>query len=82
MTEQMITGINQEEWRSISEYANYQVSNIGRVRNRKKDIILNPSTSNNGYLVINLYNKGIEKSASCIVLSPKDFSKIPKTNQM
>ncbi len=35
-----MTGIINEEWRSISEYINYQVSNIGRVRNANTGRIL------------------------------------------
>ena len=31
-----------EEWRSIDGYLNYQVSNIGRVRNANTGIILRP----------------------------------------
>ncbi len=38
-----ITGIINEEWRSVSGYANYQVSNIGRVRNVKTEKILKPN---------------------------------------
>ena len=38
----MITGIINEEWRSVSGNANYQVSNIGRVRNVGTERILKP----------------------------------------
>ena len=31
-----------EEWRSIDGYLNYQVSNLGRVRNSKTGRILKP----------------------------------------
>jgi len=41
MTEQtIITGIINEEWRSISGYINYQVSNLGRIRNIRSGRIL------------------------------------------
>ena len=39
MTE-LITGIINEEWRSISGYINHQVSTIGRVRNTSSGRIL------------------------------------------
>ena len=78
MTEQMITGIIQEEWRSISEYANYQVSNIGRVRNIKNERILTPSTSNRGYLVINLYKKGIRQLHLVHRLTAQEFLENPE----
>lgn len=38
-----MTGIINEEWRSINSYLNYQVSNIGRVRNVKTSKILKPN---------------------------------------
>ena len=56
MTEQtMITGIIQEEWRSISEYMNYQVSNLGRIRNIRAGKNLKLRTAPSGYLTISLY---------------------------
>ena len=45
-----------EEWRTISGYPNYQVSNLGRLRNQKTDYILNPSTDRKGYLYAGLWN--------------------------
>ncbi len=53
----MITGIINEEWRSISEYGNYQVSNIGRVKNVETHRILKPSIIKNGYCQIGLYKE-------------------------
>ena len=47
-----ITGIINEEWRSISEYGNYQVSNIGRVKNVDTHRILKPNIRQNGYYQI------------------------------
>jgi hypothetical protein len=46
-----------EEWRSISGYLNYQVSNIGRVRNTSGHI-LKHNKSNQGYLDLKLYLNG------------------------
>ncbi len=45
----MNTGIINEEWRSISGYVNYQVSNIGRVRNATTGLVLKEQISNVGY---------------------------------
>ena len=50
------TGISNEEWRNISEFPNYQVSNIGRVRDSITGRILRPSNTN-GYLLINLRHR-------------------------
>ena len=52
-----ITGIINEEWRSVSGNANYQVSNIGRVRNVKTEKILKPRVGGSGkcYFIVALY---------------------------
>ena len=42
-----------EEWFSISDYINYQVSNIGRVRNTTGSIF-SPSADTGGYLHVRL----------------------------
>ena len=47
-----------EEWRSIDGYINYQVSNIGRVRNANTGRMLKQSLNNNGY-----YYGGLTKEA-------------------
>jgi hypothetical protein len=44
-----------EQWRTIDNYSNYQVSNFGRVRNVGTDRILIPSILKNGYRQIGLY---------------------------
>ncbi len=47
----MITGIINEEWRSISGYVSYQVSNIGRVRNSTTGRILKAQITSGYYRV-------------------------------
>ena len=47
-------GIVNECWRSVSGHINYQVSNIGRVRNAITGRILKPDTSGRGYFTIRL----------------------------
>jgi hypothetical protein len=49
----------QELWREIDGFANYSVSNIGRVRNDQTDRVLQPQLSN-GYYRVGLRNHGIE----------------------
>jgi len=51
-----LTGIINEEWRSIDGYLNYQVSNIGRVRNITTGRILKPVETTGGYLQVSLMN--------------------------
>ena len=60
-TTTLLTGIINEEWRSISEYINYQVSNIGRIRNISTGRILKPRSETNGYLRICLCENSIKK---------------------
>ena len=45
-----------EEWKDIADYE-YQVSNLGRVRSLKRNIIMKPRKDKYGYLYVNLYNK-------------------------
>ena len=52
---QPITGIINEEWRSVSGNANYQVSNIGRVRNVKTERVLKPPVEEAGHSGICFY---------------------------
>ncbi len=59
---------NIEEWKTIEEFSDYQISNFGRVksfknRNGKKERILKPSRdkSGNGYLFVNLCKNGKRK---------------------
>ena len=74
MTEpKMIIGIIQEEWRSISGYANYQVSNIGRVRNIKSGRILKPGSDKYSYLLVYLYNKQNRKTCKVHRLVAQEF---------
>ncbi len=56
-----MTGIINEEWRSIDEYINYQVSNIGRVRRADTGKILKPKILKNGYYQVGLYKDGKQK---------------------
>lgn len=49
-----------EEWRTIKDYENYQVSNLGRVRNIKTGKILKPANLK-GYCRVELFKSGIGK---------------------
>ena len=39
-----------EEWRPISGYDNYQVSNLGQIKNTKTGRILKPDITSGGYV--------------------------------
>jgi len=47
-----------ECWRSINNYLNYQVSNVGRVRNGNTGRILKPGTRGKCYLCVSLCENG------------------------
>ena len=47
-----------EEWRSIDGNIDYQISNIGRVRNCKTGKILKPSLRKDGYYMVGLSYEG------------------------
>lgn len=51
-----------EVWRDIDGYENkYQISNYGRIRSVKKNIILKPMVATNGYLVACLWKDNKQK---------------------
>lgn len=43
-----------EKWKTITEATNYEISNLGNVRNTKSGQILNPGISGNGYKQVSL----------------------------
>lgn len=43
-----------EQWKTIIEATNYEVSNLGNIRNTKSGQILNPGVSGNGYKQVSL----------------------------
>ena len=56
-----------EQWKSVKDYENYQVSNFGRVKRlgnnkNKKEKLLKPQKNNNGYLHVGLSKNGIKKT--------------------
>lgn len=53
-----------ERWKLIEDYPNYEVSDMGRVRNMKTGKVLRPCKANTGYLMVNLYEDEKHKFAS------------------
>ena len=49
---------NREKWKSVNGYANYEISNCGRVRNATTERMLKSSDDGRGYLKINLPKEG------------------------
>ena len=54
-----------EEWRDISDFPNYKVSNLGRILNIKRNRILNLSPNNHGYIQVFLYKNGKGYAKNC-----------------
>lgn len=50
-----------EIWKNIEEATNYEVSNLGNIRNTKSGQILNPGVSGNGYKQVSLKMKDTGK---------------------
>lgn len=46
--------ITNEEWKDIKDFINYQVSNLGRVRNKTRGNILSPNNNGSNYLSVQL----------------------------
>ena len=54
-------GIINEIWRTITGFVNYQVSNIGRVRNTHTSRMLKPGKNGRGYYFVILYQDKVPK---------------------
>lgn len=70
-----VDNLDGEEWRDISDYEGYQVSNYGRVKSlrRKAPHILTPSLSVSMYLVVLMYKNGVQKASYVHRLVAKAF---------
>lgn len=52
-----------EIWKPVVGYeSQYQVSNLGNVKSLNKGILMSPSTTPNGYSIINLSNNDTKNS--------------------
>lgn len=66
------------EWRVISEYPRYSVSNRGEVRNDETNRLLKPSYVGNGYLHVTLSNENGRSQKSVHRLVAKEFIDNPR----
>ena len=53
---------NREIWKRIDGYANYEISNFGRVSNATTERILKPNPVGGGYLAVGLNKEGRRKT--------------------
>jgi hypothetical protein len=65
--------ITVECWRSIDEYVNYQVSNMGRVRNVTTGKILKQHMNTWGYYAVVLYKESVQKNLCVHRLVANEF---------
>jgi hypothetical protein len=71
--------MNKEEWKTIKEYkGRYEVSSLGRVRNRKTSRILKQFPTIWGYLNVFFYDGGIRFSDRVHRLVAKEFIPNPQ----
>ena len=68
---------NREIWKSIDGYANYEVSNFGRVRNAETEKIMKTSLRGGSYLRVVLSKNGVQKSYSVHRLVAQEFVNNP-----
>ena len=52
---------NLEIWKIIKNFPNYEISNLGNIRNSKNKYIMKPFMNEAGYLRISLYNETIKR---------------------
>jgi hypothetical protein len=50
-----------EIWKIITDFPNYEISNLGNVRNSNNKYIMKPFTNEAGYLRISLYNDKVKR---------------------
>jgi len=72
--------ITNECWRSISGFLNYQVSNIGRVRNSNTGRIMKLSVGKDGYRRVGLTNSEGQKLFLVHKLVANEFIEKPVTD--
>ena len=73
-----MTGIVNEAWRTISDFENYQISNMGRVKNIKTEKILKPSIGYRGYWQLSLCKDGKGTTSSIHRIVAQEFIENPK----
>ena len=62
-----------EIWIAIISFENYQVSNLGRIKSIRNNIILKPGIDSHGYLHVSLYKNGNGCTKNIHVIVAKTF---------
>ena len=50
-----------EIWKTIKDYTNYEISNFGNVKNKKRNSLMKLDVDNSGYQYVDLYKNGKRK---------------------
>ena len=69
-----------EEWKHISEFPDYWISNLGKVRNENRDRLVRPSQTKQGALKVGLVRGGKQYTRSLKVLVAEFF--VPCNNEL
>ena len=72
---------NRETWKRIDGYANYEVSNFGRVSNATTERILKGSIASHGYLTVGLCKNGKQKTHCVHVLVAREWVDNPDSKR-
>lgn len=70
-----------EEWRPVVGFEEYQVSNMGRVKN-KDGSIKKPGKNDDGYLYVRLYKNGLSTTRSVNILVGEAFIPNPEPERL
>ena len=73
--------VNREDFRTISEFTSYEVSDAGQVRRRETGKIMKLTESAYGYLVLNLYKDGKPTQKKVHKLVAEAFSTNPENKR-
>jgi len=65
--------MNREEWRGVIDCPNYEVSNLGRVRNRTTGQVLSTALASGGYPSVQLYRNHRRKTLKTGLLVAESF---------
>ncbi len=71
-----------EIWKNIEGFEDYQISNMGNVKNIKKNTIKKSYMNRYGYPIVNLYKHGINRKYTIYSLVTKVFLPRPSVKYM
>lgn len=71
-----------ENWKIVSCNNNYEVSDLGNIRNRKTKKIMRPAISNKGYYLVSLSNKGKQHTYTIHKLVMENFNRLPLSKEV